>query len=86
MRGLLVFIGVVCLIGSAVFGFNAFTIYEASSTIMQQGVGMDNAIYSGILLLCGMFGLSKGIDQENAKPEVRVLTQLVRDYIKKGVK
>jgi len=62
MKGLLVFIGVVCFIAASITGFNGMTVYTSASTIMQQELGMQFIVYSGILLLCGMFGISRGIE------------------------
>jgi len=62
MKGLLVFIGVVCFIAAGKICYSGVDIYTDASTIMQQELGMQFILYSGLLLLCGMFGISRGIE------------------------
>jgi len=57
MKTFIGFIGLFSLIVSGIMCYTGYTTFNDASTVMQQGVGMQYIIYSGILLLCGICGI-----------------------------
>ena len=46
-------LGFLSWVVSAIMFFTGFDIYNNATTIMQQGVGMDHFMYSGIMFVAG---------------------------------
>ena len=83
MKGFLGAIGIFSWIGSALMCYQGYTIYNQASTIMQQGLGMDYIIYSGVLFLGGLLGLGFSMDSRDYTGQLESINNKLYDLNKK---
>jgi len=57
MRNFLGIVGLISMLISGITLIMGIGIYNEAETIMQQAVGMDFVIYSGILLIASITGI-----------------------------
>jgi len=62
MKNFLGVIGLISLLISGIMLYKGVSIYNGAETIMQQGVGMDFIIYSGIMLIASITGIGFSFD------------------------
>ena len=83
MKVFLGVIGFISWIMAGIVGFTGMDIYTNSSTIMQQGVGMDHLIYSGLLFVAGAVCLSVKIDPLDYRGQLDSINKNLHEMQKK---